>query len=92
MRRTDVDPGTAGHQVALAAAHTGGDPVETTIAVLVVDYPKVASYTITAIRSAPPEDDSRLSALALTGVDFGTFEADRTYYQAWPPPISRRPR
>ena len=82
VRRTDVDPDTPGHQVALAAAHTGGDPAETTIAVLVVDYPRLSSYTITARRSAPPEDDSRLSALALTGVDFGTFEADRTYYQA----------
>ena len=40
------------------------------------------TYTVTVTRAAPPSTDATLSALTLSGVDFGTFVSGTTSYSA----------
>ena len=40
------------------------------------------TYTVTVTRAAPPSTDATLSALTLSGIDFGTFASGTTSYTA----------
>ena len=40
------------------------------------------TYTVTVTRAAPPSTDATLSALSLSGIDFGTFASGTTSYSA----------
>ena len=53
-----------------------------TIQVTADDGNTVQTYTVTVTRAAPPSNDVTLSALSLSGVDFGTFAAGTTSYMA----------
>ena len=53
-----------------------------TIEVTAEDGESTMTYTITVTRSAQPSTDATLSALTLSGVDFGTFAPGTTSYTA----------
>ena len=53
-----------------------------TVEVTAQDNQTTRTYTVTVTRSAPLSSDATLSALALSGVDFGTFESSRASYTA----------
>ena len=53
-----------------------------TIDMTAEDDSTTQTYTVTVTRSAPPSTDATLSALTLSGVDFGTFAAGTTSYTA----------
>ena len=53
-----------------------------TIEVTAEDGETSLTYTITVTRGAPPSTDAALSALTLSGVDFGTFSSGTTSYTA----------
>ena len=53
-----------------------------TIEVTAEDGNTAQTYTVTVIRAAPPSTDATLSALSLSGVDFGTFAPGTTSYTA----------
>ena len=40
------------------------------------------TYTVTVTRAAPPSTDATLSALSMSGIDFGTFASGTTSYSA----------
>ncbi len=46
------------------------------------DGESTRTYTVTVTRSAPPSTDTKLSALTLSGVNFGTFASGTTSYSA----------
>ena len=79
----DADAGTAGHQVALNAAHTGNKSAQTAFLIAVTAGTKIDSYTVTVTRPAPPSTDATLSALTLSaGTLKPTFAADVDSYTA----------
>ena len=53
-----------------------------TIEVTAEDDSTTRTYTVTITRSAPPSTDATLSALTLSGVNFGTFAPGTTSYTA----------
>ena len=53
-----------------------------TIEVTAEDGNTSQTYTVTVTRAAPPSTDATLSALSLSGVDFGTFAPATTSYTA----------
>ena len=53
-----------------------------TIEMTAEDGESTRTYRITVTRSAPPSTDATLSALTLSGVDFGTFTSGTTSYTA----------
>ena len=53
-----------------------------TIEVTAEDGETVKTYTVTITRAAPPSTDATLNGLALSGIDFGTFDPDTTGYTA----------
>ena len=53
-----------------------------TVEVTAEDGNTTKTYTVTVTRAAPPSTDATLSALALSGVDFGTFDSTTTSYTA----------
>ena len=53
-----------------------------TVEVTAEDDSTSRTYTVTVARAAPPSTDATLSALTLSGVDFGTFASDTTSYTA----------
>ena len=53
-----------------------------TIGVTAEDDSTTRTYTVTVTRAAPPSTDATLSALTLSGVDFGTFDSTTTSYTA----------
>ena len=53
-----------------------------TIEVTAEDGQATRTYTVTVTRAAPPSTDATLSALTLSGVNFGTFASATTEYTA----------
>ena len=53
-----------------------------TVEVTAEDDRTTRTYTVTVIRAAPPSTDATLSALTLSGIDFGTFASGTTSYTA----------
>ena len=53
-----------------------------TIEVTAEDDSATRTYTVTVTRAVPPSTDATLSALTLSGVDFGTFASETTSYTA----------
>ena len=53
-----------------------------TIVVTAQDGSTTRTYTVTITRAAPLSTDATLSALTLSGVDFGTFDSSTTSYSA----------
>ena len=53
-----------------------------TIEVTAEDGNTVKTYTVTVTRAEPPSTDATLNGLALSGVDFGTFDSATTEYTA----------
>ena len=53
-----------------------------TVEVTAEDDSTTRTYTITVTRAEPPSTDATLSALTLSGVDFGTFTSGTTSYSA----------
>ncbi len=53
-----------------------------TIEVTAEDDDTTKTYTVTVTRAAPPSTDATLSALTLSGIDFGTFASGTTSYSA----------
>ena len=53
-----------------------------TVEVTAEDTVTTRTYTVTVTRAAPPSTDAALSALTLSGVDFGTFAPGTTSYTA----------
>ena len=54
-----------------------------TVEVTAEDGQTTKTYTVTVTRAAPPaSDDATLSALSLSGIDFGTFDPATTTYTA----------
>ena len=53
-----------------------------TIVVTAQDGSTTRTYTVTVTRAAPLSTDATLSALTLSGVDFGTFDSSTTSYSA----------
>ena len=53
-----------------------------TIEVKAEDQDTVKTYTVTVTRAAPLSSDATLSALTLSGIDFGTFSPDTESYTA----------
>ena len=53
-----------------------------TIEVTAEDDETTQTYTVTVTRDAPPSTDAKLSALSLSGIDFGTFASGTTSYTA----------
>ena len=53
-----------------------------TVEVTAEDDSTTRTYTVTVTRAAPPSTDATLSALTLSGVDFGTFDSTTTSYTA----------
>ena len=53
-----------------------------TVEVTAEDDSTTQTYTVTVTRSEPPSTDAALSALTLTGIDFGTFASGTTSYTA----------
>ena len=53
-----------------------------TVEVTAEDDSTTQTYTVTITRSAPPALDASLSALSLSGIDFGTFSSGATSYSA----------
>ena len=51
-----------------------------TVEVTAEDDSATRTYTVTVTRAAPPSTDATLSALTLSGVDFGTFDSTTTSY------------
>ena len=51
-----------------------------TIEVTAEDDDTTQTYTVTVTRAAPPSADATLSALTLSGVDYGTFDSTTTSY------------
>ena len=53
-----------------------------TIEVTAEDTTTTRTYTVTVTRAEPPSTDATLRALALSGIDFGTFSTTTTSYTA----------
>ena len=53
-----------------------------TVEVTAEDGETTHTYTVTVTRAAPPSTDATLSALSLSGIDFGTFASGTTSYSA----------
>ena len=53
-----------------------------TVEVTAEDDETTKTYTVTVTRSAPPSTDAALSALTLSGINFGTFASGTTSYTA----------
>ena len=53
-----------------------------TVEVTAEDDNTTQTYTVTVTRAAPPSTDATLSALTLSGIDFGTFASGTTSYTA----------
>ena len=53
-----------------------------TVEVTAEDDSTTRTYTVTVTRAEPPSTDASLSALTLSGVDFGTFASGTTSYTA----------
>ena len=53
-----------------------------TIEVTAEDDSTTGTYTVTVTRAEPASTDATLSALALSGIDFGTFDSTTTSYTA----------
>ena len=53
-----------------------------TIAVTAEDDSTTRTYTVTVTRAVPPSTDATLSALTLSGIEFGTFDSTATSYTA----------
>ena len=53
-----------------------------TIEVTAEDESTTRTYTLTVTRAEPPSTDATLSALTLSGIDFGTFASGTTSYTA----------
>ena len=53
-----------------------------TVEVTAEDDSTTRTYTVTVTRAEPPSTDATLSALTLSGVDFGTFDSTPTSYTA----------
>ena len=53
-----------------------------TVEVTAEDDSAARTYTVTVTRAAPPSTDATLSALTLSGVDFGTFDSTTLSYTA----------
>ena len=53
-----------------------------TVEVTAEDDSTTRTYTVTVTRAEPASTDATLSALALSGVDFGTFDSTTTSYTA----------
>ena len=53
-----------------------------TVEVTAEDGETTQTYTVTVTRAAPPSMDATLSALSLSGIDFGTFDSSTTTYSA----------
>ena len=53
-----------------------------TVEVTAEDGETTQTYTVTVTRAAPPSTDATLSALSLSGIDFGTFDSSTTTYSA----------
>ena len=53
-----------------------------TVAVTAEDESTTRTYTVTVTRGEPASTDASLSALILSGVDFGTFDSTTTSYTA----------
>ena len=53
-----------------------------TIEVTAEDDNTTRTYTVTVTRAEPPSTDATLSALTLSGIDFGTFDSTTTTYSA----------
>ena len=53
-----------------------------TVEVTAEDDKTTQTYTVTVTRAAPPSMDATLSALSLSGIDFGTFDSSTTTYSA----------
>ena len=51
-----------------------------TIEVTAEDGETTRTYTVTVTRAAPPSTDATLSALTLSGIDFGTFDSTTASY------------
>ena len=58
----------------------GGNVI--TVKVTAEDGQTTQTYTVTVTRAAPASTDAGLSALTLSGVDFGTFDSTTTSYTA----------
>ena len=53
-----------------------------TVEVTAEDDSTTQTYTVTVTRAEPPSTDATLSALTLSGIDFGTFDSTTTSYTA----------
>ena len=53
-----------------------------TVEVTAEDGETTRTYTVTVTRAAPPSTDATLSALTLSGVDFGAFDSTTVSYSA----------
>ena len=53
-----------------------------TVEVTAEDDNTSRTYTVTVTRAEPPSADATLSALTLSGIDFGTFDSTTTSYSA----------
>ena len=53
-----------------------------TVEVTAEDDSTTSTYTVTVTRAEPPSTDATLSALSLSGVDFGTFDSTTISYTA----------
>ena len=53
-----------------------------TVEVAAEDNKTTQTYTVTVTRAEPPSTDATLSALTLSGIDFGTFASGTTSYSA----------
>ena len=53
-----------------------------TVEVTAEDDSTTQTYTVTVTRAAPPSTDATLSALTLSGIDFGTFDSTTMSYTA----------
>ena len=53
-----------------------------TVEVTAEDDSTTGTYTVTVTRAEPPSTDANLSALAMSGIEFGTFAAGTTSYTA----------
>ncbi len=62
------------------ALSVGGNVI--TVEVTAEDGSTTKTYTVTVTRAEPPSTDATLSALTLSGIDFGTFSSDTTSYTA----------
>ena len=53
-----------------------------TVEVTAEDDETTQTYTVSVTQAAPPSTDATLSALSLSGIDFGTFDSSTTTYSA----------